>query len=306
MCESPRKISVRGGVYEMFGTLGVVFMVCGAMASNRGEGPQLAFYTTVVAAAYGWGTAAMTYATAYAKGGQLNPAVSLALCICGYISFMQFIINMFFQCVGAVVACFLLQGMFNNGLDGLDMVIDKTGDLGSTHFDTTGRIGQGHAFLTEAGGAFLLCFVAICCSCNKNNHAAKYGTPLAMGFTVYALVLTIFPVTGASFNPARSTAPSLVSNKYTNQLWVYWLGPLTGGLIAGIFGRVFWITPDEAGAMVSAPAAAKAPEANVGDVELKVDDGELADQVRAMRDAHKGLDAKLDVILSRLGSEDTV
>lgn len=293
-CESASLISVRGAMHEMFGTLGVVFIVCGAAASNYSPGAG-ASYFHVVAAAYGLGTAAMTYATSHVKSGQLNPAITFALHICGYLSFGQFIVNVFFQCVGAVVGCFLLQGMFHTGLDDLSTAVDKTGNLGATFFSGTGRVGEGHAFLTEACGTFIVCFVAICCACNKKNLSAIYGTPLAMGFTIYALVLTIYPVTGASFNPARSTAPSLVTNKYVEQLWVYWLGPLTGALFAGVFGRFMWITPEDVEV-----EDAKATT-DLGDVELAMgaDAGEVADQVAR-------LDQKLDVILSRLGSEDTV
>jgi len=54
-----------------------------------------------------------------------------------------------------------------------------------------------------------------------------------VGATLFLLILLIGPLTGASFNPARSLGPSLFSGYFRNQI-VYYVGPLTGGLLAGL------------------------------------------------------------------------
>jgi aquaporin Z len=57
--------------------------------------------------------------------------------------------------------------------------------------------------------------------------------------------LVTIPVTNTSVNPARSTGPALFAGgPYIGQLWLFWLAPIAGAVIAGLLTR--WMYEKEA------------------------------------------------------------
>ena len=57
---------------------------------------------------------------------------------------------------------------------------------------------------------------------------------VAIGFTLMIIHLASIPVTNTSVNPARSTGPAIIQHGWAlGQLWLFWLAPLIGALIAG-------------------------------------------------------------------------
>ena len=78
----------------------------------------------------------------------------------------------------------------------------------------------------------------------STHHGAPKGfAPLAIGLGLTLIHLVSIPVTNTSVNPARSTGPALfVGGWALSQLWLFWVAPLAGAVLAGLFSR--WLEGD--------------------------------------------------------------
>ena len=68
-------------------------------------------------------------------------------------------------------------------------------------------------------------------------HSAFAG--VAIGLTLTLIHLIMIPVDNTSVNPARSTGPALIAGgAYIGQLWLFWLAPIVGAVLAGLVYRL--------------------------------------------------------------------
>jgi aquaporin related protein len=44
--------------------------------------------------------------------------------------------------------------------------------------------------------------------------------------------------TGGSLNPARSLAPAIVTRSFPSYHWIYWVGPISGSIIASLLYKL--------------------------------------------------------------------
>jgi aquaporin Z len=71
---------------------------------------------------------------------------------------------------------------------------------------------------------------------SKGAAVGLAGIPIGLALTLIHLVS--IPVTNTSVNPARSTGPALFAGgEYIGQLWLFWLAPILGAVIAGLLSR---------------------------------------------------------------------
>jgi aquaporin Z len=112
------------------------------------------------------------------------------------------------------------------------------GGLASNGFaeHSPGGYGMTSGFLIEA----LLTFFFVLVILGSTDRRAPAGfAPIAIGLALTLIHLISIPVTNTSVNPARSTGPALVVGGWAiQQLWLFWLAPLLGGVLGGLAYRV--------------------------------------------------------------------
>jgi MIP family channel proteins len=201
---------LRQCVAEAIGTFALIFIGIGAIYNNPG--------LLGVALAHGLTIAVMVSATAGISGGHLNPAVTLGLLVGGKINLRDSIAYWIAQLGGATAA-----GLLAAQFIGMPAVMTGTPDLGE-------KISQLQGIGIEAVLTFFLVFVVYGSAVDA--RAPKIGG-LAIGLTVALDILFGGPLTGAAMNPARTFGPALASGHWNNHV-VYWIGPMLGGLLAGV------------------------------------------------------------------------
>ncbi|CAI9281177.1 unnamed protein product [Lactuca saligna] len=158
------------------------------------------------------------------SGGHVNPAVTFGLAVGGQITVLTGVFYWIAQLLGSTVACFLLS--FVTG--GLAVPTHSVGSLGAI---------QGVVF--EIVITFALVYTVYATACDPKKGSVGTIAPMAIGFIVGANILAAGPFSGGSMNPARSFGPAVASFDFSGH-WVYWVGPLIGGGLAGaIYPNVF-------------------------------------------------------------------
>lgn len=217
---------------EFIGTFSVVFVAAGAICADRylQLQNQPSFGLVGIALAYGLATAIMVVAFAHVSGGHLNPAVTIALWVTRRLGTLQSLFYCVAQLLGSLAAAYLLAAIIPEqvwrplGMGTPDLATDFT------------RL---HAMVLEGILAFLVVLAYFATVLDDRGAFAKVAG-FAVGLMVMADVLLGAPFVGASAaNPARSFGTALVSRHWQNQ-GVFWVGPLFGGVIAGVvYDRLF-------------------------------------------------------------------
>lgn len=173
-----------------------------------------------VAAVFGGTVATVILVLGRFSGAHINPAVTVASMAGGQLRRGLFVPYILFQLVGGLAAGLSLRLGF--GATGLGA------NLGSTSLASGVSPVEGVAL--EIVGTFLLAMSALTAGSRLKNPASR---AILVGGSLFLLIVLIGPLTGASFNPARSLGPSLFSGYLSDQV-VYYVGPLVGGACAGL------------------------------------------------------------------------
>lgn len=229
---------------EFVGTFWLVLGGCGSAvlaAHFGGDGNPLGIGFVGVALAFGLTVLTGAYALGHISGAHFNPAVSFGLWAGGRFPAKDLLPYIVAQTLGAVAAAFILF-QIASGAPGFAIDGSSAGAFATNGFNelSPGGYSAAAAFLCEV---VLTAFFLIVIMGATHARAPAGFAPIAIGLALTLIHLISIPVTNTSVNPARSTGVAvLVGGGQVAQLWMFWLAPILGGLIGGIFYK--WLGHD--------------------------------------------------------------
>jgi aquaporin Z len=224
---------------EFLGTFLLVFGGCGS-AVIAAAFPEVGIGLVGVALAFGLTVLTMAYAVGHISGGHFNPAVTVGLCTARRIPAVDVVPYIIAQLVGAIAAAALLL-LIASGKPGYSLAVNGLAANGYGEH-SPGGYSLLAAFVAEAVLTFFFLLIILG---STESRAAKGFGPLAIGLALTLIHLISIPVTNTSVNPARSLGPAVfVGGWALTQLWLFWLAPLLGAVLAGLLYPVLARGPE--------------------------------------------------------------
>ena len=249
---------------EFVGTFLLVFFGCGSLAAAITTGVFSGI--AQVALVWGVGIAIAIHVTGGLSGAHLNPAVTIGFWISGRFPMRGILPYAIIQFLGSFFACCVLYLIFQEAIDAFEIresiVRGQVGSERSAMIFTEffpnpsiealqEKISMSTAIVAEIFGTFVLMFVILSLTDEKNQSKPNEMTALFIGLTVSLLICLLGPITMACLNPARDLAPRIFtffmgwggySFSFNGYGWfaVYVVSPILGaGLGAWIYRYVF-------------------------------------------------------------------
>ena len=218
---------------ELIGTMILVLIGCGTAVVVTMLGVTYSYVG--IALAFGLAVLAMVYAFGGISGCHINPAISISMLVAGKLSVRDTVFYIIFQCIGAIIGAGILYAIFS----GSSYWSLSTIGLGANGYGTASLI---HASLSSVIVLeIVLTFIFVLVVHGATHERAPKGfAGLAIGLTLTMVHLVGIAIDGTSVNPARSLGPALfVGGTALNQLWVFIVAPIIGGIIAAIVWKLF-------------------------------------------------------------------
>ena len=210
-------------ISEFVGTFSLTFFACGVAVLIGCNTPAGIIATSL---SFGLVIVAMAYSIGNVSGCHINPAVTIAMFIDERIDKKDCIAYIISQVLGALAGSLILAlclGSFKV------LGANSYGNMLPNDTKVTLLI----AFIIEVILTFFFVTVILTVT-KKKEHSNIAG--IIIGLTLVLIHLLGIPFTGTSVNPARSLAPALLQgNEALNQVWVFILAPIIGGILASLF-----------------------------------------------------------------------
>jgi aquaporin Z len=216
---------------EFIGTFWLVLGGCGS-AVLAAAFPGLGIGFAGVALAFGLTVLTMAFAVGHISGAHLNPAVSFGLWAGGRFKGSELVGYVVAQVLGGVVAALVLF-IIASGKAGFDLSAGFAANGYGAH--SPGGYALGSAFVCELVMTFSFLIIIMG---STDKRAPQGFAPIAIGLGLTLIHLISIPVTNTSVNPARSTSQAIfVGGWALSQLWLFWVAPILGGILAGFCYR---------------------------------------------------------------------
>lgn len=221
--------SSRKYIAEFIGTFVLVFMGCGSAVL---AGKYIGFVG--ISFAFGLSVLAMVYAIGGISGCHINPAISISMLASGKMTAMNTVAYVIAQCLGAIVASIILYGVAV-GNAGYSLAVNGLGQNGYGEASP-----GGYSMLSGFTAEVILTFIFLLVIYGSTSEKTPKGLAgIPIGLSLVLIHLVGIPITGTSVNPARSLGPAIVVGGIAlSQLWLFWVAPILGGLLAALVWRL--------------------------------------------------------------------
>jgi aquaporin Z len=235
-------------VAELVGTFVLVLGGCGSAVISAAY-PDVGIGLLGVSLAFGLTVLGCAYALGPISGCHLNPAVTAGLVAAGRFPSRDIPAYVGAQTLGALAASAVLLFIVQGQPGGYDAAVGGLAANGYAEH-SPGNYGLPAAMVTEVVLTFIFLTVILG---STSWRAASGFAGIPIGLTLTLVHLVGIPVTNVSVNPARSTGPAIfVGGWALQQLWLFWVAPLLGAMLAGLLGR--WLHREQAAAPTEIPA----------------------------------------------------
>jgi aquaporin Z len=226
----------RRAVAEFIGTFTLIFI-------GGGAGIVSGHDIVAVALANGLAIGIMVSNLGHISGGHFNPAITLGFVVTRRIAASLAAVYWAAQLAGGIVAALILRWLLH-----------KPSSLGSVPH--VAGVGVGRGLVIEMVLTFFLVWAVFATAVDPRG-AFKSIAGLAIGLTITIDVFMGGPLTGAAMNPARAFGPE-VANNFWAQGWIYWIGPIVGGVVAAVAYDWLYLRPAQ-------PPVVGTPESGVAE-----------------------------------------
>jgi aquaporin Z len=225
-------------IAEVFGTFVLVFIGCSVVILGA-QGGLVPSTSITIGLAFGLAVTAAAYSIGPVSGAHLNPAVTLGVFLAGRMKASDVVPYMVAQIVGATLAALVLYIIVSGKAGGYDIAVNG---FAASGWDEAKGYSMMSALISEIVATFV--FVTVILGVTNAKHETAFAG-LVIGLTLAILHFAFIPVSGSSLNPARSIGPALFAGSGAmGMLWLYIVGPLVGGALAGVVAKMGLLEKD--------------------------------------------------------------